>query len=116
MNLALRKATKAEVIDAAQHTAIIAGLPKPEARADSHRLSPEAAHYLDSWTQFGLPVSGGMMGVIDLRAMQSVGREAWLEREVAAYGEEADSYRRVWRALDDHAVATANKMTRSDDG
>ena len=116
MNLALRKGTKAGIIDAAQHDAIMEQAPK--AAPARKRLDPESMHYLTTWQQFGSPVAGGMMGVMDLRAMQTVGRDAWLEREVIAYGDDPEPYRTIWGALDDWVYQTAVKAASGggDDG
>ncbi len=113
MNLALRKAVKAEVIDHVQHDAIMAGAAKPEPVTE---LDPESWFFLTTWQGFGSTIAAGMMGVMDLRAMQTPAREAWIEREVVAYGDNPDEYRIVWAALDDWAYEQAMKALSSKGG
>jgi len=114
MNLALRKATKAEIIDAEQHDSIIGQLPQGD--TDVPRLDPESMYYLSAWIGFGRPVAEGLMGVMDLRAFQAPGRELWLEREVIAYGQDPEPFRVIWRMLDDWLLGRAHKSATAKKG
>ncbi len=112
MNLALRKATKAGVIDAGQHDEIMALAPKVRANG-AGPLDPFGHSAYSAWQRFGLPVAGGL-AVIDRRPELYMPREHWLERHCPPLVD-PEAYRLTWQLLDLNALeqATAKK---GDDG
>ena len=118
MNLTLRRATKAEIITRRQHDAIVRLMPKA---SEADGLDPESAHHLETWLSFGDPIAVGMMGAMDLRAMQSPMREEFLRREVEPDGDwmgyTPDHFRMIWRELDNfRAKQAAEAMKAGSDG
>lgn len=114
MNLTLRRGTKAGVITAAQHDALMELAPTVETR--DAKLSPEAAMVWSIYNEAGgAPISAGMMGTLDRRAEVALPRVQMAANRYP--GVDPEFFRGQFAELDAyHARQLARRMKEESKG